>query len=109
MELLLTYYVSADEASVKERLDRAVRRGIAATVDLSPAATNGLHTEAETFGMRVRGETELDGSEIRVSATNNLTTLQVAIPWHENDSSGSKLRAASRFAAVVADDVALAA
>jgi hypothetical protein len=110
MRFLLTYYVDADPSTVEGELAQAVSRGLDSAAELVGDARNETQTETIEGGIRVNGGLDaLNGSEIRVSGTDRLTTVQVAVPWSDSDIGSPKLWAAARFAGVVTDEVGLAA
>ena len=111
MKLILTYYVDKSPETVKAHLAGAVRTGIDATADLAvPSLPPDVETERVPEGIRVHGgNTGLDGSEGQISGTDLLTTVRFEVPWETGDTDTQKLRAASRFAATVADEVLTAA
>ena len=110
MKLLFTHFVESLPADIKENLYQAVATGLDAATELVADARNETHTSVIESGLRVtQGLSALDGAEVRVSGTDQFSTLEISVPWSEPDAGTSKLWAAARFAAVVADEVCLAA
>ena len=110
MKLTFTHYVDSLPTDVEARLDRAVSTGLDAATELVVEGRGETQTASIGGDVRVtHGLTALDGAEVRVGGTDELTTLQVVVPWSAVDAGTSKLWAASRFAAVVADEVRIAA
>lgn len=110
MRFLLTYYVDANPSTVEGDLAQAVSLALDSAAELVGGARDETQTETIDGGIRVNGGLDaLNGSEIRVSGTDRLTTLQVAVPWSDNDIGSPKLWAATRFAGVVTDEVSVAA
>jgi len=110
MKLTFTHYVDSLPTDVEARLDHAVSTGLDAATELVVDGRNETHTAAIDRGLRVtRGLAVLDGAEIRVGGTDELATLEIAVPWSSVDAGTPKLWAATRFAAVVADEVRPAA
>ncbi len=110
MQLLFTHYLDSLPADIEANLGRAVSTGLDAATELVVDARNETQTAAIDRGLRVtRGLAALDGAEIRIGGTNELSTLEITVPWSEPDTGTAKLWAATRFASVVADEVRLAA
>ena len=110
MKLVLTHYVDSAPGTV----DRNLSHHIAAALDDAATRVGGervdTRTEAIESGLRVTaGFDVLDGSEIRVSGTDRLTTVEIAVPWSGTDAQSHKLWAANRFASSMADRVLAAA
>lgn len=109
MKLTLTRYVDSAPAAVEHNLDHAVAIGLDAAAGVVGDRAE-THIEHIDHGLRVeRGLAPLDGSEVRVSGTDRLTTLEIAVPWSSADAGSPKLWAAVRFAETVTDEVSLAA
>jgi hypothetical protein len=110
MKLLFTHYLDSLPADIEANLDRAVSTGLDAATELVGDGRNETQTAAIDRGLRVtQGLATLDGAEIRIGGTNELSTLEITVPWSEPDTGTSKLWAATRFASVVADEVRVAA
>ena len=110
MKLVFTHYVDNTTARIEGDLDRAVTSGLDAAAGLLSDDRHDTTTAAIDRGLRVdRGLTALDGTEVRVSGTDRLATLEISVPWSDPDAGTAKLWAAVRFASVVADEVRLAA
>jgi hypothetical protein len=110
MRLLFTHYVDSTPAAVEEGLDQAISVALDAAVELLSETRDEDRTERIENGLRVNGGLSvLNGSEVRVSGTSRLTTIEVAVPWSEDDKGSQKLWAANRFATVVADTARVAA
>lgn len=110
MHLTFTLHVDRAPREVTDQLERAVSTGLDAAAERLNVGRDATRTEATGTGLRViHGVRELDGSEIRVSGTDRLTTLEIAVPWSDEDAGSPKLWAANRFAAVVVDEVSVAA
>lgn len=109
MKLKLTQYIDANPGDVTGRLKEAVGQGLDAAATRVSAHRDDTMTEAFDGGIRVeRGLGLLDGSELRVSGSERLTTLEIAVPWTAADS-GTKLLAANAFANTVANEIRPAA
>lgn len=110
MKLIFTHYVESLPTDVEARLDRAVSTGLDAANELVVDGRDATQTASIDRGVRVtHGLASLDGAEIRVSGTDDLSTLEIAVPWSPVDAGTAKLWAATRFATVVADEVRPAA
>lgn len=110
MRLTFTLHIDRAPSEVTDQLERAVSTGLDAAADRLHVRRDDTRTERTGTGLRVlRGVPALDGSEIHVSGTDRLTTLHIAVPWSDADAGSSKLWAANRFAAVVVDEVSVAA
>ena len=110
MKLVFTHYVDSLPIDVEARLDRAVSTGLDAATELVIDGRDTTQITTIASGRRITdGLAALDGAEIRVSGTNSLATLEIAVPWSPLDAGTTKLWAATRFAAVVADEVRPAA
>ncbi len=110
MKLIFTHYVDSLPTDVEARLDQAVSTGIDAATELVVDGRDETQTASIDRGVRVtRGLTVLDGAEVRVGGTDELSTLEITVPWSELDVGTAKLWAATRFASVVADGVRPAA
>lgn len=109
MLLTLTHHIAIDTGTAARGLARVVSHGL----DVAAARVEGTRdetvTELDPHGVSVRGGFQLlEGSRLRVSGANGLTTLEVDVPWTPADSDGRKFRAASAFADTVAMELALA-
>ena len=82
MKLLFTHYLDALPADLEANLSRAVSTGLDAATELVVDARNETQTSAIDRGLRVtRGLAALDGAEVRVGGTNELSTLEITVPW----------------------------
>ncbi len=106
MHLILTQYLDAEPVAVASELPRAVVHGLNAAASRIAEERDDVVTEQVTGGIRVnRGLQILDGSELRVTGGNRLTTLEIIVPWTAADCRGAKLLAANTFAHTVATEV----
>lgn len=109
MKLTLTRYVGSGIASAQDGLERAVALALDAASERAIETRDETQTEPIDSGLRVNsGLRALNGSEVRMTETSGLTTIEVAVPWSEADKGGSKLWAANRFSTVLADAVLVA-
>ena len=110
MMLTFTHYVDTAPQAIERGLGSAISTGLDAASGLVVDARNETATAAIDGGLRVSGGLDaLTGTEIRVSGSDTLSTVQVSVPWSQPDEGSSKLWAAVRFASVVADEVRVAA
>ena len=110
MKLVLTRYVDCTPSSVVRDLPRVVATALDAAADRVAVERVESRTETIDQGLRVTaGPDVLAGSEVRVTGTDRLTTVEIAVPWSGADAHGNKLWAANRFAASLADEVLAAA
>ncbi len=94
--LVLTRYIDRSVVEVEAGLSAAVSVGL----DQAQVAAS---TEPVDRGVRLVGDgSELTGSVVSVGGIDGLAELTVAVPWTDEDSSGSKLLVAGRFAETVA-------
>lgn len=95
--LVLTRYIDRSVVEVEAGLSAAVSVGL-------DQAQVAAATESTGRGLRLVGDTSaLAGSEVSVAGIDGLAELTVAVPWTAEDSAGSKLLVADRFAQTVAD------
>ena len=109
MLLRLTHYLDAEPDHVAARLGAFIDRGLDAAA--RRAGSDRTETETEVFdgGIRVqRGLRLLDGSELRVGGIPELTTLEITVPWNDDDEP-DKVLAANSFAQTVAAELRPAA
>lgn len=110
MKLIFTHYVDAAPEAVEGKIKHAVATGLDTAAHSLDCDRQETQTESVDMGLRVRGGLPMFvGSEVRVTGTDRLTTVEVAIPWADTDAGTAKLWAASRFADVVAHQAGLAA
>lgn len=110
MNLTFTLHLDQAPSAVARRLNQAVCTGLDAAAERLQTERTDTHTERSGNVVRITGGVPaLDGSEVRVSGTDRLTVLEIAVPWRSEDAGSSKLWAANRFASVVADQVCRAA
>jgi hypothetical protein len=109
MKLILTHYIDRDPASTGDRLAAAISRALDSATERVAGRRDETVTEAIVDGVRVRhGLGMLEGVELLVAGSADLTELRVEVPWADTDSGTSKLWAANRFAGVLADELAAA-
>ncbi|MDX2378263.1 MAG: hypothetical protein QNM02_00710 [Acidimicrobiia bacterium] len=103
MHLVLTQYIDAETEQVAGALEQAIRPGLEAAADRIGAGHDPVATAPLAGGIRVdRGLEMLVGSEVHVSGTDRLTTLEFTVPWTTADRDGKKLLASNAFANTVA-------
>ena len=109
MKLTLTRHVDSSLDAVEDALAQAVAIALDAAGERISEPRDETQTEPINSGLRVNGGLRaLNGSEVRMTGSSRLTTIEVVVPWSEEDKGSSKLWAANRFSTALADAVLVA-